>query len=1052
MPFDRDGKWVAPGDRDIQAFKGTLGSEPQSHEAIQPTPELIAALQSVATPDVEESSTPIDFFNTIARIKGAVDIVIPVYGGLHVLRDCVDSVQARTHWDYKLIFIDDCSPDPEVLNYIYEVQAKDPERITVLRNKQNRGFASSVNRGVTAGSSPYLCILNTDVIVTDGWLARMLVALESDERNCLVNPATNNTALINVDMYDGRSYLDMDLALTRQSVVRYPEIMPTGFCFMYRRALIEEIGPFDEAYGSYGEETDFWFRAINHVTDEGVLLGYKAVMADNVYLFHERGTSFSQLGADDHMQQRKSGSARFHSMHPGFAEWSKGYSVDNAIGGLRRSIPPKAFTREPVGNVAWAVKTTGACGGMYYIADIANRMIELGYNVKICLIPDDPLDDEGNQATQAVLGSLRTRPIQFNTREEFVSQFNDRVFSGPGILFSAVTELSPACALVAQGNPDIKVLNHVQSWDIDLAKELGRDDVIPLIEKCYTEIPNIVSSKWVAAEIKKLGGEVVATIPPGVNPDLFHDRDRSENGDERITFGIIMLKDNPFKGYDRGVTFCNAMVAEARNKGIDIRLLAIGTDVVPEARGVIGLGGLSQAKMGDLLGRELDVLIDPATVHSYGLPGVEALFSGASFLCWENKGVHDYKDDFDQLANIRVLPNDSEPQDWVDAAFAAVDQVNGRALDRTDLPEEHVREESVELFINAVCVGAPKPVGHRVEVISPHMRKHGGPTTLINSANLLRARGNDVSLSMCYSDWNPEVVGTALCPVRRTGWDFVPDGVEVCIINSDNPFAKQIMNDNPDPKYVMYKLSHNERFKQIENDNLNLDWAHIMTSTEHLRQACLGPLKDWDHKPWDPAKVTTIGWYHYGHEMFNMPPNKRTYGSVEVGFRLGTLVHGHPLKGTQECMNIIDALKKKYEANFHAAGFGEVRTKLPWYMQYFANLSRQELASAFQQFDVVLGGSHTEGLGRISLEAMSAGAVVITTNTGAEFLKDGENCLLYEPGDQQRGGDLVDMVMQDADLFKTLVTGGYKTACDHADPRDLSLNLNKVIEDVVNGL
>jgi hypothetical protein len=457
------------------------------------------------------------------------------------------------------------------------------------------------------------------------------------------------------------------------------------------------------------------------------------------------------------------------------------------------------------------------------------------------------------------------------------------------------------------------------------------------------------------------------------------------------------------------------------------------------------MGGVSQAKMGDLLGREIDVLIDPATIHSYGLPGLEALFSGANFLCWDNKGVNDYLEGMEQ--NIKVLDNDSDPKAWVDAAFSLVDRETTRVFE----PTAHIREDSVEEFINSVFIEEPEVRGFRVEVISPHMRKHGGPTTLINSANLLRARGNDVSMSMCYADWNPEVVGMALCPVRTKGWREVPNGTEVCIINSDNPFAAEIMKDNPDPAYVMYKLSHNERFKEIENDNLNLPWDHIMTSTEHLRQACLEPVKEWDHKAWDEEKVTTVGWYHYGHEVFNMPPDKRTYGNAASGFRLGTLIHGHPLKGSQECMNIIDALKKKYEANFHAAGFGEAKAKMPWYMQYFTNLGRRDLAHTFQQFDIMLGGSHTEGLGRISLEAMSAGAAVVTTNTGAEFLKDGENCLLYEPGNAQAGGELVDDLVNDEALFKKLVINGYKTACEAADSTDFAYKLNKVVEDVANG-
>ena len=85
----------------------------------------------------------------------------------------------------------------------------------------------------------------------------------------------------------------------------------------------------------------------------------------------------------------------------------------------------------------------------------------------------------------------------------------------------------------------------------------------------------------------------------------------------------------------------------------------------------------------------------------------------------------------------------------------------------------------------------------------------------------------------------------------------------------------------------------------------------------------------------------------------------------------------------------------------------------------------------------------------MALEAMSAGVAVVTTNTGAEFLKDGENCLLYEPGESQRGGDLCDKLVNDAALFQKIVAGGYQTACESADSTSHRDKLIKVIEEVL---
>ncbi|KKL70806.1 hypothetical protein LCGC14_2101200, partial [marine sediment metagenome] len=73
-------------------------------------------------------------------------------------------------------------------------------------NKKNRGLAATVNRGIEHGENHYICVLNSDVIVTKGWLKKMVLAIEADERNKIVNPCSNNTALINIPLQQGYDY------------------------------------------------------------------------------------------------------------------------------------------------------------------------------------------------------------------------------------------------------------------------------------------------------------------------------------------------------------------------------------------------------------------------------------------------------------------------------------------------------------------------------------------------------------------------------------------------------------------------------------------------------------------------------------------------------------------------------------------------------------------------------------------------------------------------------------------------------------------------------
>ncbi len=1049
MPFSRDGAWTTPVETDHTDFHNKIMSKRQE---IAPTKEMIDAIAQQLPKGIESIRT--DVFSTIGKLKGPVDIVIPVYGGLHVLKPCIDSIVKHTQWDYRLIIVDDCSTDPEVKKYLDELQERQAVTevfeqtdesggawlhkvdVTVLYNRKNRGFAPTVNRGVAEGRNPYICILNSDTLVTKGWLVRQLMALETDKKNVIVNPVTNNTAMINVQMYSGCSYRDMADALAiAPNTLTYNEIMPTGFCFTMRRKLWAEVGPFDEAYISYGEESDFWFKAIHQTDENGVILRNRSVIADNAYVFHERGTSFSQLDEDEHMAFRQSGSKRFKTLHPGFRSWNQGFSADRAIGHLRNDLPRSAFRKKFKGNIAWVVKSAGMCGGMNFIADIVNELIEQGYNAKVCVVPDNYNEDKPNLQ---VVGSLHTAPILFTSHDEFTSTFKQRVFAGPGKVFAAVTELAPIVWDLDQSYPDIEGFNHVQSYDPELARILGKEEACDAFKESYRRLPNLCSSQWVADEIKELGGEICRIVLPGVNPDLFHPRDRNQ-GDERFTVAILYNEMYTFKGAKWAKEFLKALSPE---KQTHMRVIAIGPEAL-DIRGVTCIGEVTQARMADLLGNEIDVLVDPSELHSYGMPALEALVSGCRVICRPNKGINEIEPSW----NERVAVTDDPKA----AAQVLVDIVKVPSSRDVELTLEVNRFERVQEFIDWAFPPLCKD-RHKIEVITPHLRKHGGPTTIIEMAKQIQVLHHEVSMSTIYSDWNPEVLNAASGLNVRTTWKEVPEGVEAVIINSDNPFAEELMSLWPDKKFIMLKLSHNPRFQATENSNLNLPWDHIMTSTEWLRQACINPMTDvkgWDHAPWDEGKVTTVGWYHYGHDTFNKPPTEHNYGNATAGFRVGMLIHDHATKGSKHSMAAIEGLKKKYEALVHGVGFGEVECNVPWHMQYVKNANREDMSYAFKQLDVWLGASHSEGLGRMALEAMSAGVAVVTTDTGAEFLKDGENCLLYAPGDSQGSAELVDKLVNDKELFIKLVLGGHATAVAAADPSDYRANLNMVIRKVL---
>ena len=58
---------------------------------------------------------------------------------------------------------------------------------------ENRGFAAGCNRGIEKASGDFICLLNTDVIVTRCWLKKMLACMETTGAG-MVGPCTDHAA------------------------------------------------------------------------------------------------------------------------------------------------------------------------------------------------------------------------------------------------------------------------------------------------------------------------------------------------------------------------------------------------------------------------------------------------------------------------------------------------------------------------------------------------------------------------------------------------------------------------------------------------------------------------------------------------------------------------------------------------------------------------------------------------------------------------------------------------------------------------------------------
>lgn len=100
-----------------------------------------------------------------------VDVVVATYGHPELLARCLASLAAMDFRDYRLIVVDDASPE----TIVPVVQTHHPGA-TVIRARRNGGLVRALNKGISRGQANLVALLNDDTEVSPDWLAALVEA------------------------------------------------------------------------------------------------------------------------------------------------------------------------------------------------------------------------------------------------------------------------------------------------------------------------------------------------------------------------------------------------------------------------------------------------------------------------------------------------------------------------------------------------------------------------------------------------------------------------------------------------------------------------------------------------------------------------------------------------------------------------------------------------------------------------------------------------------------------------------------------------------------
>ena len=220
--------------------------------------------------------------------KGLVSIVILTFNQLRYTKECIRSIQKYTSEKHEIIFVDNGSTDGTVK--WLRSQSKKYSNYKLILNDTNNGFSKGCNQGIRASTGEYILLLNNDVVVTENWLSGMIECLNFRPDVGIVGPMTNNISgpqkvpqVSYESIQDLPSFAKSFNERNRYRRIRHQRIV--GFCMLFKRKLVDDIGYLDESFGTGNfEDDDFCLRSVLH--------GYQNYIAGDVFIHHYGSRSF----------------------------------------------------------------------------------------------------------------------------------------------------------------------------------------------------------------------------------------------------------------------------------------------------------------------------------------------------------------------------------------------------------------------------------------------------------------------------------------------------------------------------------------------------------------------------------------------------------------------------------------------------------------------------------------------------------------------------------------------------------------------------------------
>ena len=596
----------------------------------------------------------------------STDIVICIHNALEDVQAALTSITISRHHFSNLIIVNDGSDKPTT-NFLHTF-TEGKEWCTLLENPTPRGYTAAANQGMFATTAQFVVLVNSDVVVSRGWLQLLKHCAYSSAHIGIVGPLSNAATWQSIprrfdqsgkwainDIPSAWSVNKVQSLIANISERRYPRTqLLNGFCLGIKRQVFDRVGYLDEEVfpHGYGEENDFCIRASK--------AGFKLAIADDLFIYHAKSKSFGSARREELSKRGNTVLKKKYGRTFG-TKYTKKIKEDAALARMRR-------------RTATAYKWN-----ISFDQPAEKTLLKV-----LFLLPCEPGSGGVHSVMQEVQGLngmniFATVAVPVRHRAGYKRFYNEN-FLHTVYFYSAIEE-------IAQIIPDYNVVIATLFTSVSLLKKLWEkeknflpayyiQDYEPwfassdfvtkwLASRSYTKVPNLccfAKTDWICDIVHKKHKVTVHRVMPSLDHNVYFpgSRSRENRQDSKIHITAMVRPKTPRR---RAFETMEVLQTIKSEYGDQVAVHVFGANSADQEFlklnrnfDFMNHGFLTRESVANLL-RNSDIFLDMSEWQAFGRTGIEAMACGCVPVLPIKGGVHEYAVD---RHNAMIVDTDDE--------------------------------------------------------------------------------------------------------------------------------------------------------------------------------------------------------------------------------------------------------------------------------------------------------------------------------------------------------------------------------------------------------